>query len=328
MIRILKLLFISLISLVLVVSCNKSTKEKELKKITIVLDWVPNTNHTGLFVAKNKGYFKEKGIEIEIVQPSEDSSSAIVGSGKAQFGVYFQPNMVKKILKNTPITAVAAILQHNTSGIMSLKENSIKSPKDLSDKIYSTWEDAIDDATVREVINSDGGDYSKVKFAPGETTDALTGLKAKLFDFIFVYEAWDYINAKVKGVEVNFFRLKDYVPEFDYYSPVIIANNDFLKNEEKTAKDVLSAIKKGYEFAVKNPDEAAEILINNAPEGNKELIKESQKFISTQYISDAKSWGIIDENRWNAFYNWLYDKKVIEEKLPKNAGFTNKYLEN
>ncbi|WP_068268778.1 ABC transporter substrate-binding protein [Caviibacter abscessus] len=325
--KILKILFMSLICFGLLISCG-STKEKELKKITIVLDWVPNTNHTGLFVAKDKGYFKEQGIEVEIVQPAQDSSSSIVAAGKAQFGIYFQPNMVKKILKNVPITAVAAILQHNTSGIMSLKENGITSPKDLSCKVYSTWEDAIDDATVKEVITRDGGDYSKVKFAPGETTDALTGLKAKLFDFIFVYEAWDYTNAKLKGVDVNFFRLKDYVPEFDYYSPVIIANNDFLKNKEETAKKVLKSIKKGYEYSVINPLEAADILIKNAPEGNKELIRESQKFISNQYISDAKAWGIIDSNRWNAFYTWLYDNKIIEEKLPENAGFTNKYLED
>ena len=311
----------------LLISCNKNEK-KELKKITIALDWVPNTNHTGLYVAKDKGYFKDEGIEVEIVQPAEDSSSQIVASGKAQIGVYFQPNMVKRILKNTPITAVATILQHNTAGIMTLKEGSINSPKDLSSKIYSTWEDKIDDATVKKVIETDGGDYSKVSLAPGETTDALTGLKAKLFDFILVYEGWDYINAIVKNEKVNFFRLKDYVPEFDYYSPVLIANNDFLANDETTAKKVLKAIRKGYEFASKNPEQSADILIKNAPESNVKLIKESQKFMSKKYMDENNKWGIIDANRWNAFYNWLYENNIINTKIEENKGFTNRYLEN
>ena len=325
--KFLKVLLVLVVRFSFLISCQKNEK-KELKKITIALDWVPNTNHTGLYVAKDKGYFKDEGIEVEIVQPAEDSSSQIVASGKAQIGVYFQPNMVKRILKNTPITAVAAILQHNTAGIMTLKDGNINSPKDLSGKTYSTWEDKIDDATVKKVIEIDGGDYSKVSLAPGETTDAITGLKAKLFDFILVYEGWDYTNAIIKNEQVNFFRLKDYVPEFDYYSPVLIANNDFLANDEETAKKVLKAIRKGYEFASKNPEQAADILIKNAPESNANLVRESQKFMSTQYMDENNKWGIINADRWNAFYNWLYENKIIDTKIEENKGFTNKYLEN
>lgn len=325
--KFLKVFLVLVVGFSFLISCHKNEK-KELKKITIALDWVPNTNHTGLYVAKDKGYFKDEGIEVEIVQPAEDSSSQIVASGKAQIGVYFQPNMVKRILKNTPITAVAAILQHNTAGIMTLKDGNINSPKDLSSKTYSTWEDKIDDATVKKVIEIDGGDYSKVSLAPGETTDAITGLKAKLFDFILVYEGWDYTNAIIKNEQVNFFRLKDYVPEFDYYSPVLIANNDFLANDEETAKKVLKAIRKGYEFASKNPDQAADILIKNAPESNANLVRESQKFMSTQYMDENNKWGIINADRWNAFYNWLYENKIIDTKIEENKGFTNKYLEN
>jgi len=325
--KFLKVLLVLVVGFSFLISCHKNEK-KDLKKITIALDWVPNTNHTGLYVAKDKGYFKDEGIEVEIVQPAEDSSSQIVASGKAQIGVYFQPNMVKRILKNTPITAVAAILQHNTAGIMTLKDGNINSPKDLSSKTYSTWEDKIDDATVKKVIEIDGGDYSKVSLAPGETTDAITGLKAKLFDFILVYEGWDYTNAIIKNEQVNFFRLKDYVPEFDYYSPVLIANNDFLANDEETAKKVLKAIRKGYEFASKNPDQAADILIKNAPESNANLVRESQKFMSTQYMDENNKWGIINADRWNSFYNWLYENKIIDTKIEENKGFTNKYLEN
>ena len=82
------------------VSCGAAKQpEKKLEKVTLVLDWVPNTNHTGIFVAKDKGYFKEEGIDLEIVQPAEDSSATVVGAGKAELGIYFQPNLVKKIIE-------------------------------------------------------------------------------------------------------------------------------------------------------------------------------------------------------------------------------------
>ena len=137
---------------------GKTAEQTERKKLTIVLDWVPNTNHTGLFVAKDKGYFAEEGLDVDIVQPAEDSASVIVGMGRAEFGIHFQPNMVKRLVAKTPITAVAAILQHNTGGIMSLKSSGISSPKELTGKKYSTWEDPIDDATVRFITEKDGGD--------------------------------------------------------------------------------------------------------------------------------------------------------------------------
>lgn len=307
-----------------VFSCfnSKKAENKKLEKLTLVLDWVPNTNHTGIFVAKDLGYFKEEGIDLNIVQPAEDSSAAIVGSGKAELGIYFQPNLVKRLLKNTPITAIAAILQKNTAGLMSLKSLGAKTPKDLQGKRYSTWQDPIDDATVKTIV----GD--KMEYIPGESTDATAGLVANQYDFIIVYSNWDLINAKLKKVDVNFFPLAEYEPIFDYYSPVLIANNDFLKNKPELARKVLKALEKGYRYAIQNPDKAADILIKNAPEGNKELIKESQKSIAKYYLNEKGEWGRIDIAKWDRFYNWLYEKKLIDKKLPSSAGVTNEYLGN
>ncbi len=305
---------------------EKTTEKKEIQKLTLVLDWVPNTNHTGIFVAKDLGYFAEEGIEMEIVQPAEDSSSVIVGSGRAEFGIYFQPNMVKRLLKDTPITAVAAILQHNTGGIMALADSGIETPKDMAGKKFSTWEDPIDDATIKFMVEKDGGNWADVSLVPGESTAATTALRMGMFDSIFVYQGWDYIHSQTMGVETNFIPLVDYVKEFDYYTPVIIANDDFLKEKPELAKAAMRAIKKGYEYCIENPEVAAEVLIKNAPEGDPELIKASQKFLSTKYIDDAKSWGIIDPKRWDAFYAWLYEQKLIEKDL-QGVGFSNDYLE-
>lgn len=305
---------------------DPAAQDQTPEKITIVLDWVPNTNHTGLFVAKDKGYFAEEGLEVEIVQPAEDSSSAIVGAGRAEFGIYFQPNMVKRLLKDTPITAVAAILQHNTGGIMSLAEKGIKSPKDMAGKRYSTWEDPIDDATIQFLVEKDGGKWAEVQLIPGESTSATNALQLNLFDSIFVFQGWDYVHSQIQNVDTDFFLLTDYEPTFDYYTPVIIANDTFLAEKPEVAKRALRAIKKGYEFAVEDPAAAAEILIQNAPEGDADLIRVSQEFLSSKYIDDAPSWGVIDPDRWNNFYKWLYEKELISDPLT-DRGFSNDYLE-
>ncbi len=321
--KISKILILCLI-LVLVVSCGKS---KNNQKIKIVLDWVPNTNHTGLYVAKDLGYFKEEGLDVEIVQPPEGSTTALIGAGGAEFGISFQDTLAKSFAKENPVpvTAVAAILQHNTSGIISLKEKGIDSPKKLEGKKYATWEDNIEQAILKKLVTDDKGDFSKVKLIPYTITDVVTGLKTDV-DAVWVYYAWDGIATERAGLQTNFLKIRDYGEELDYYSPVIIANNDFLKKNPEIAKKVLKAIKKGYEYAMKNPEESAKILVKNSPELDINLVTASQKWISKEYQSDAKEWGIIDENRWNRFYEWLYKNKAVEREIPKNFGYSNEYL--
>ena len=321
--KISKILILCLI-LVLAVSCGKS---KSNQKIKIVLDWVPNTNHTGLYVAKDLGYFKEEGLDVEIVQPPEGSTTALIGAGGAEFGISFQDTLAKSFARENPVpvTAVAAILQHNTSGIISLKEKGIDSPKKLEGKKYATWEDNIEQAILKKLVTDDKGDFSKVKLIPYTITDVVTGLKTDV-DAVWVYYAWDGIATERAGLQTNFLKIRDYGEELDYYSPVIIANNDFLKKNPEIAKKVLKAIKKGYEYAMKNPEKSAKILVKNSPELDINLVTASQKWISKEYQSDAKEWGIIDASRWNRFYEWLYKNKAVEREIPKNFGYSNEYL--
>ncbi|AWT49233.1 nitrate ABC transporter substrate-binding protein [Psychrobacter sp. YP14] len=291
-----------------------------LTQVVISLDWVPNTNHTGLYVAQDKGYFKEQGLEVQIVQPSEDSASTLVANDRADFGIYFQPNMVSRLEKGVPITAVAAILQHNPAGLLSLKSLGAKSPKDLNGKRYSTWEDPIDDATVSHIV---GNDLVKI---PGEATDATVALRMNQFDYILAYYGWDGVHAKLKGVDTNFFFLRDYEPIFDYYAPVVITNNKLLNSNPQLVKKTLAAMKKGYIYAAKNPEESANILIKYAPETNKELALASQKYISKQYLDDEGDWGKFDYDRWDRFYDWVYKQGLIDKPLPPQAGVSNDYL--
>ena len=207
-------------------------KETQKEKISIVLDWTPNTNHTGLYVAKDKGYFDEAGVDVEIVPPPEGSTTQLIGSGKGQFGISFQDTLAQNFASDNPmpITSVLAILQHNTSGVVSLKEQNIATPKALTGKRYSTWDDPIELAMLKYIVNQDGGDFEKVTKVPyAENIIAqLQDKSANGSDSGWIYYAWDGIAFKVKGLETNFINFADYGKELDYYTPVLIANNDYL----------------------------------------------------------------------------------------------------
>ncbi|MCI8992723.1 MAG: ABC transporter substrate-binding protein [Eubacterium sp.] len=299
----------------------------ELEKITFALDWAPNTNHTGLYVAENKGYFEEAGFDVEFVQANSGNGSELVGVGQAEFGVDFQDSLANTFASDNPVpvTAVAAIIQHNTSGIITLAENNIQSPKDLEGFHYATWESDVEQALMRYVVEADGGNFDNVILDPVTVDDAVAGLQSNV-DAVWIYYAWDGIRAELSDTDTNFFFFKDYCQDMDEYSPVVIANNDYLEANPERAKAFLGAVKKGYEYAMENPEDAAAILCEEVPELDKELILESQKWLADQYQADAPYWGYIDAKRWDACYRWLYEQKLIPKEIPSGYGCSNDYL--
>ena len=303
-------------------------EEAETEKITFVLDWTPNTNHTGLYVAQSQGFFEEQGLEVEIVQPPEDGADALVASGKAKFGVSFQDTMAPGVAGENalPTTAVAALIQHNTSGIVSRKGEGMDTPKGMEGKKYATWDSPVEKAMIQNVVEEDGGDYGKVEMIPSTVTDEVSALQSNSVDAIWIFYGWAGVKMELEGLETDYFAFKDINPVFDYYTPVVIANNDFLANEPETAKKFLTALKDGYEYAIENPEDAAQILCEAAPELDKELAVASQKYLSEQYKAEVEQWGYMDPARWNSFYQWLNDNGLVENEIPENAGFSNDYL--
>ena len=302
---------------------------KSARKITCCLDYTPNTNHTGIYVAQAKGYFKDEGLTVKVVQPADGTAEAMIGSGQAQLGVSYQDYIANALSSKNPVAieAVAAIIQHNTSGIMSRKADGITSAKKMEGHTYATWSMPVEQATIKQVMESDGGDFDKLKMVPYEVDDEVAGLKANMFDCVWVYEGWAVQNAKVQHYDVNYFSFVSMDKVFDFYTPVIAANDDFAKKYPDVVKAFVRAAKRGYEYAIKHPKAAGDILLDAAPELSADLVQASAKYLADQYHADAKSWGVNDKSRWDAYFKWLNDKNLVENKLDVNSGWTMDYLE-
>lgn len=308
-------------------SAGKKEESKE-KKVTVVLDWFPNTNHTGLYVAKTKEYYKKQGLDVEIIQPGENTSAEqMVASGKADFGVSYQENVTTARVEDIPVVSIGAVIQHNTSAFASLKKDNITSPKAFEGKRYGGWGAPAEEATLKTVMDKHQADYNKVQKVVLGQTDFFKSI-GRDADFEWIYYGWDGIEAKRKGIELNTIMLKDLNPALDYYSPVIITSEKHVKQDKDFVKKFMNATTDGYNFAIKEPKEAADILIKNVPDINKELVQESQKWLSTKYQDDAKAWGVQKEEVWTNYMNFLYDNKVIKKKIDVKAAFTNEFLPN
>ncbi len=182
-------------------SKDSSKEETKKEKIRIVLDWTPNTNHTGLYVAQDKGYFAEVGLEVEIMQPPEGSTTALVGAGGAEFGISFQDTIAPTYASNNPmpITAVATIIQHNTSGIISLKDLGIDTPGKMAGHSYATWDSPIELAIIKKIVEEDGASFDDIKLIPNTVSDVVTALKTDI-ESVWIYYAWDGIATQIAGI--------------------------------------------------------------------------------------------------------------------------------
>ena len=326
----LKILLIMVLALT-VFNCVSAESNGAFTPIIFSLDWTPNTNHTGVYAAKALGYYEEAGLDVQIVQPAENGALLMCAAGQAEFAVDAQDTMAASLDLAEPlgITAVAAILQHNTSGIISRSGDGITSAKGLEGKIYATWDSPIELAMIRYCMEKEGADFDSLKLIPNNITDEPSALRAHQADAVWIFYGWSGINAEVSDFDFDYWDFRSLSNELDYYTPVIIANNKFLKEHPDTAKAFLAATAKGYEYAAAHPEEAAEFLISGDTTGSlddaRELVIASQKWLADQYIADEPSWGVFDADRWNGFYSWLYTNALSAHDLT-GTGFTNEYL--
>ena len=303
-----------------------------LEEVTLCLDWTPNPNHTGIYVAQALGYYEENGLDVKIVQPPEDGATALCAAGQCEFAITVQDSLASAFARTDPlpVTAIAALLQHNTSGIMAVPDEGMSHPAGLEGHNYATWNSPIELAMMEYVIAQDGGDFSNVELIPNSITDEAGAIEARQADSIWVYYGWGCINAELRDILFDFFYFRDYAEALDYYTPVIIANNDVLEQNPELAENLLEATRRGYEYAIENPEEAAQILIEGDTTGSlknsEELVVASQKWMCDQYKAEVEQWGYIDPARWDGFYQWLSDNGLCEIPIAPGTGFSNEYL--
>jgi len=322
-------IFIAVFSLMAAIfSCNSNRETPgSMEEIIVVLDWVPNTNHTGIYVAAEKGFYEKEGLKITVVQPTEGGAADLIAANKGQFGISYQEQVTYARTSENPlpIKAIAAIIGSNTSGFASPKDKNIITPADFENKIYGGWGSPIEEAMLKALMEKYNSDFEKLEIVNIGASDFITSVQ-KDVDFSWIFFGWDGIAAQTRGLDINFMLLQDLDENLDFYTPVIIASEDFIKANPGIISSFLAATSKGYEFAIENPVEAANILLKSAPELDEEIVLNSQKYLSGYYKKGSGKWGFMEEKIWETFSNWMFENNLTQEMLDHKNAFTNEYL--
>ncbi len=320
-------LIMSFLAMGLTGCSTKTTLKNEvpLQKITIMLDWFPNTNHSGLYAAKDQGYYAQEGLDINIIQAAEGGNPQLVAAGKTDFAISYQEEVTIARSQDIPVVAIAAVIQHNTSGFASPVGKNIKTPKDFEGKTYGGWGSPAETAVLKVLMAKYGADLNKVKMVNVGSADFFASME-KGIDFSWIFEGWTGIEAKTKGMDLNFIKLKNEDKVLDYYTPVIIASETKISSEPEMVKKFMKATSKGYDYAINNPDKTAAILLKSVPELNKDLVTASQSYLSKEYKSDAPRWGEMKAEVWKNYADFMFANKLIDKQIEADKAFSNKLL--
>ncbi len=311
-------------------ACQVAAEESDQAaptSIKMMLDWVPNTNHTGLFVAEAEGYFEDEGFQVEIIQPGEVYAEQAVASGAADFGVSFQEQITLARADGVPIVSIAAIIQHNTSAFASRGELQVNSPADWAGLTYGSYGSPFEEPTLRVLMGCAGGDYEALNIVDTGYADPLALLDQEQIDLAWIFYAWQGVQAEHENIDLDVIMMQDWIECIpDYYTPVLITSEETIAERPQLVRRFLKAVSHGYQFAIENPEDAAAILLAAVPELDSELVYASQAWISPRYQAEAVRWGEQSLSVWQDYSNWILDNDILAEAIDADAAFTNEFL--
>jgi ABC-type nitrate/sulfonate/bicarbonate transport system substrate-binding protein len=304
--------------------------------VRLALDWTPNTDHTGFYVADAKGLYAAAGVDLQVLPYNDNAPETLMGAGQADCGISFQDSLTFAVAAGVPIKSVMAILQHTASAIAVLETSGITRPKQLDGRTYAGFGYPNEIPTLQAVIKADGGtgDFKDVIL----DTAAYEALYAKKADFTIPFTAWEGVEATERGIGLRYFQFTDYgFP--DFYQVVLACGTGWLQTHADLAKRFVAATVQGFEYAVTNPDDAAAILVAQNPgvfDANPKLPLDSARFLAKggYYVDAAGKVGTQTLQEWTGYSKFLYDQGLLSDAAgnplsapPDYASlFTTEYL--
>ncbi|MCM3117451.1 ABC transporter substrate-binding protein [Neobacillus sp. MER 74] len=326
--------FLILVSLLLLLfsACGKETAEKngssneKLQKVSLMLDWYPNAVHSFLFVAEDKGYFKEQGLDVDIQMPADTNDPLkLVAANQIDMAMSYQPQVLVARSEDIPVQSFGAIVRHPLNQLMVQADGPIQSPKDLAGKTIGYPSIPLDEAIVGTMVKADGGDVKKAKMVD-VGWDLIPAMATKKTDaLIGGYINHEKLLLEKEGHPMRTLNPADYgVP--DYYELVLVASEKGLKDKPEVFKKFMAAITKGQKYVQDHPEDGLTTLMNHEDKTSpleKDVETKSLEILLPLMDAKEKPFGYQDPQTWEKTAQWLKDNKVIKETVKAEDAFVN-----
>jgi ABC-type nitrate/sulfonate/bicarbonate transport system substrate-binding protein len=316
-----------LVVAVLLAGCGSTSGGAAARHVTVVLDWTPNTNHAGVYLAKADGLYNRAGLDVEIIEPGEAGGLPELAAGRATFAFSYAEQLLPARAQGTPVVSIATVLTTNTSSLVSPADRAIHRPRDLEGHTYGTFGGQIERPLIEALVRCDGGDPTKVKFLDVGNADYTVGFRKHAYDAVWVFDGWDVIRLRdVAHLAVTTIPFRGYLQCIpDWYTPILAANERLLRDDPGLVRSFLKATAEGYRRAAAHPAAAAAALIAAVPESDRTLVRTSARFLAPFYLARGR-WGVQDPAVWRRFAAFLRTNAIITGGPDVATAFTNAFL--
>ena len=311
-------------------------------KITIALDWTPNVNHAGMYLAQLKNYFPAD-MSVEFISTDIDNytKSPIerLADGEADIALGPTEHLLKhRLLKEDtfPVVAIATIMQEETSGFVTLAGSGIDRPAQLDSKTYAGYKTLLEENLLNSMIRQDGGQGNIQMVTPPRLEVFEASLRHE-FDVCWVFLPWEREIAAHRGIDLNTFRLTDYQVPYGY-SPLLMTREELLQEYPDQIRAFLAAAARGYQEVTEQPDAVAQLLTKGIGHSNfadADFISRTMTAITPTLLTRDGDWGIMQSEHSERYIHWLLQHQLLkteggqsltEQDITIDKLFTNQYL--
>ncbi|MEX2372678.1 MAG: ABC transporter substrate-binding protein [Dehalococcoidia bacterium] len=306
---------------------STATPADGASEATLMLNWTPNAQHAGIYVALANGWYEEAGLDLDIIEPAAAGADQAVGAGSVEFGISQAESLLPARAAGIPVVSIAAILPHNDSSFMALAASGIERPRDFEGKTYGGFGGALETELLNTLVECDGGDPALVERVEVGNIDYLAGMEQGRFDFVWIFEGWDALRAReVESRDINTVKFVDWLDCIpDWYTPTFIASESTIADQPELVRAFVEATARGYEAAIADPEGAADALLAAAPELDEQLVRLSTTYHAPHFVGEGP-WGSQDGEVWTRFADFLLEAGLLDAAVDAEAAFTNEFV--
>lgn len=303
------------------------TLAQDPTSVSLALDWYPNANHAGLYIAQDRGYFDEAGLSVDIYVPADPAAALqTVGAGRDTFGISYHSEVLFARQQDVPVVSVGALVQHPLNSLMMLAESDIQRPSDLVGKTVGTAGLPSDDAYLQTMLEFDGASLDDIEIV-NVGFDLLPAVLSGRVDAVMgTYWTHETILAEEQGTPVRYLRVEEWgVP--DYYELILVAGESTVDEQGDAISAFLTAMQQGYRDAIADPDAAIEILLAASPELDAEVERKGIELLAPLWTSGGTvPFGTQTAERWDAFGNWMKEQELLDDNVDIAAAWNGELL--
>jgi len=294
------------------------------QQVRVILDYLPNAVHVGLYQAESAGYFRDEGLSVRIDAPTSSSDTLrLMAAGQGEFGLVSLLDFINVRAKGAPLKMIMALEQRPLAAVIALKKSRIERPRDLAGRLVGTTGVISDDAGVRWMVKRDGGDPASVRLINIGFNTAQQ-IVAGNVDAAFGFWTQEGVQVAARG-PATVMRLNDYGAP-PYPELVVFARENFLAKEPETARKFLRAVAKGYDDAVSKPDVACAAMAAHVEGETAAGLMPYLAAVAPVFRADAPAFGRINIPVLRDYLAWIKEIGVLDvHEDPANFA-TNDFL--